>query len=118
MDAALGTRSLLVICSTWRKIPWCGTSDTSMRHMGRSAGRSPMALQLPQPRHPRCPPQTPAAVGEDAQELVLQAAIGAQRAGPTVRERARANGAPGKFVMYASLGQAGCRHATLQCIAQ
>merc|ERR1719336_1755011 len=35
-----------------------------------------------------------AVVGEDAQELVLQAPIGAQRASPTVRDSALANGAP------------------------
>jgi len=121
-----------------------------MRHMGRSAGRSLMALQLPQARHPRCPPQSEAGdvalgvefvvvaapmvldgamvrhriaklvlgpltgmdrlqramarhrhlrhllaavVGEDAQELVLQGPIGVQRASPTVRDSAVANGA-------------------------
>merc|ERR1712087_487457 len=114
-----------------------------MRRMGRSAGRSLMALQLPQARRPRCPPQSEAGdvalgvefvvvaapmvldgamvrhriaklvlgpltateshrhlrhllaavVGEDAQELVLQGPIGVQRASPTVRDSAVANGA-------------------------
>merc|ERR1712187_654758 len=101
--------------------------------MGRSAGRSLMALQLPQARHPQCPPQSEAedgamvrhriakfvlgpltaterlqramashrhlrhllaaVVGEDAQELVLQGPTGVQRASPTVRDSAVANGA-------------------------
>merc|ERR1712039_564493 len=57
-DAALGTRSLLVTCSTWRSIPLLGISDISMRHMGRSAGSWLMAhrhhphhLHRHHPRH-------------------------------------------------------------------